>query len=402
MRDMEEFEGRMYVAGKFLDVVAPDGTTHAQPSPRSVRPRHRGGTPSFRPVLDGIVYSIEITPDGRLYVGGEFAGGSALYDARTGARNTTYQPGITLNGAGARPPSSTSKSSAARSISAVGSRAPRARRCRPRPSRCNHQRYSTRDGRRWRTPMSGIGRGRPARVHALAIDSTRQRVYVAGKFGGINGNTDAAYFAILTTTDGSFVPGLPQGLPLGIPDHREVASMTMEDVHRGRPCVGSGGSAHQTMAARRSRPFGRRDLPHQPGRRRHRRRGRHPGHHHRQAHDLVGLSRAGADGRPVRDRQLRRRAHDLRRIPAVDLRLRDQESVRPATGAWRLRDRQVTTEELIPLCESTSPARPAPTPSWRTRSAGSGSAASLERRLDRPSRERHDPAVTHGAAGRAR
>ncbi|MEZ5376342.1 MAG: DUF4214 domain-containing protein [Acidimicrobiales bacterium] len=245
VRDMEEFEGRMYVAGKFLDVVAPDGTTHAQPYLAAFDLDTGVWDSTFRPVLDGIVYSIEITPDGRLYVGGEFAGGSALYDARTGARNTTYQPGITLSWG---PPAVFDVEVVGSSVY-LGGRFSSAQGT----TLSNLARVDATTGvldTGW-TPMANpdvsVSAEAGQLVHALAIDSTRQRVYVAGKFGGINGNTDAAYFAILTTTDGSFVPGLPQGLPLGIPDHREVASMTMEDVQFEGDRVYLGGSAHQTM-----------------------------------------------------------------------------------------------------------------------------------------------------------
>ncbi len=245
VRDMEEYDGRMYVAGTFLDVRSPDGTTDAQPYLAAFDLETGVWDSTFRPVVGGIVYSIEITDDGRLFVGGEFPGGSALYDASSGARNTTYSPGITLSWG---PP-------AVFDVEVVGSAVYLAGRFSSAQGTTlsNLARVDATTGAldtRWvpkANPDTSVTNEAGQLVHALAIDTSRGRVYTAGKFGGINGNTAAAYFAILDTVSGALIGNLPQGLPAGIPDHREFASMTMEDVQFEGDRVYLGGSAHQTM-----------------------------------------------------------------------------------------------------------------------------------------------------------
>ncbi|MEZ5229710.1 MAG: hypothetical protein R2710_24530 [Acidimicrobiales bacterium] len=124
VRDLVEYDGMMYVAGRFLDVLAPDGTTYSQPHLARFDLETGVWDDTFRPVVDGTVYAMEITADGRLYVGGELTGGVALYDARTGVRNTTFTPGIVNSWA--HPPCSTSRSSATSCTPAAPSRTHRA------------------------------------------------------------------------------------------------------------------------------------------------------------------------------------------------------------------------------------------------------------------------------------
>lgn len=251
VRDMEEFEGRMYVAGKFQDVVAPDGSTFSQPYLAAFDLATGEWDSTFRPDVDGIIYAIEITPDGRLYVGGEMTGGAALYDARTGVRTSAFQPQIEISWTD-RP--------AVYDVEVVGNDVYLGGMFTNAQGRSlsNLARVDATSGALdldWR-PRADFDAVTPtwggSTVFAIAVDESRERVYLAGKFGGIDGNTDAAYFATLRPSDGAPVPGLPQGLPPGIPNHRDGYSMWMEDVQFADERVYVGGNGHQTMLLRAS------------------------------------------------------------------------------------------------------------------------------------------------------
>jgi len=245
VRDMQEHNGQMYVAGKFLDVKAPDGTTYDQPYLAAFDLETGEWNSSFRPAVGGIVIAIEITPDGRLYASGEMPGGIELFDAATGAKNPTFDPQI-ANWWG--PPAvydielvgndiylggtfSSSQGTALSNLAKVDATT------------------GTLDTT-W-VPTAQFDFVTPriggSLVYGLAVDEARGRVYLAGKFGGINENTDASYFATLNTSDGELTAGLPQGLPAGIPNHRTSFSMWMMDVQFSGNEVYVGGQGHQTM-----------------------------------------------------------------------------------------------------------------------------------------------------------
>lgn len=245
VRDMQEHNGQMYVAGKFLDVKAPDGSTFSQPYLAAFDLETGVWNSTFRPDVGGIVYAIEITPDGRLYASGEMSGGIELFDAATGAKNPAFDPQI-VNSWGAP---------AVFDIELVGN------------DLYLGGTFSSSQG----TPLANLARvdattgtldtswlpttqldvGTPRSggrlVYGLAVDAARGRVYLAGKFGSVNNDTNAAYFATLNTSDGTLVPGLPQGLPAGIPNHRTSFSMWMMDVQYDGDEVYVGGQGHQTM-----------------------------------------------------------------------------------------------------------------------------------------------------------
>ncbi len=245
VRGLVEHNGYMYVAGKFLDVKAPNGVTHRQPYLARFDLETGVWDPSFRPIVDGAVYALEITSDGRLYVGGELTGGIALYDAATGARNIAFNPEIT-NSWG--PPAVFDLDVIDNQIYAGG-------------TFTRAQGTVLRDLARldattgkldptW-TPTTDFDDVTPRlggrNVFGIAVDVGRSRVYVTGKFGGINGNSDAAYFATINTASDTLRTDVPQGLPPGILNHRQSFSMWMHDVQFREDRVYVGGQGHQTM-----------------------------------------------------------------------------------------------------------------------------------------------------------
>ena len=250
VRDLEEFEGHMYVAGKFQDVIAPNGLATRQPYLARFDLETGEWDQTFRPVVDDIIYSIEITNDGRLFVGGEMDGGAVLYNARSGARIDSFDPQIT-NSWG--PPAVFDVEVIADQVYLGGDFTEAQG-----TDLSNLARVDANSGaldESW-TPTADFDTETPlfagSLVFAIEVDASRNRVYLAGKFGGVNGNDAASYFAVVRPSDGALVPGLAQGLPAGIPSHRDGYSMWMEDVQFDGNRVYVGGNGHQTMTLRAS------------------------------------------------------------------------------------------------------------------------------------------------------
>lgn len=245
VRDLVEYEGHMYVAGRFLDVESPAGLTFSQPYLARFDLATGVWDSTYRPEVDAIIYAIEITNDGSLYAAGELEGGIAKYDTASGARDRNFDPEFE-NVWG--PPAVYDIEAVGGQIYAggtftkVGSQVVR-----------DLARIDSQTGQidtAW-LPVTDFDLGTPRsggrNIFGLAVDSTRGRVYLAGKFGGINGDTDAAYFATINTVDGELLASVPQGLPANIPDHRESFSMWMMDVQWSGDTVYVGGQGHQTM-----------------------------------------------------------------------------------------------------------------------------------------------------------
>ena len=245
VRDLVEYNGYMYIGGKFLDVKAPNGTTFSQPYLARFDVDTGVWDDSFRPIVDGMIYAMEITSDGRLFVSGELTGGIALYNANTGARNNTFNPRIT-NSWG--PPAVYDIEVVGNDVYAGGTFTESQGTVLRDLAKVNATSGLLDTG--W-TPTTNFDDVTPRiggrNVFGLAVDNARGRVYLAGKFGGINDNMDASYFATLNTTNGDLLTTVPQGLPPGIPNHRESFSMWMMDVQYRGDSVYVGGQGHQTM-----------------------------------------------------------------------------------------------------------------------------------------------------------
>ncbi len=247
--DFEEYQGRLYVGGKFLDVVAPDGTTRDQAYLAAFDIETGEWISSFTPNVGGPVYALDMTNDGRLLAGGEVPGGVVAVDVNSGELDTGFQPGI-INSWG---------SAGVFDIEVVGSdvyvggRFSKAQDI----DLQNLGKFNVDSGQidtSW-TPKAELDTGTPRQqgqlVYAIEVDTTRDRVYIIGKFGSIDGNLDAAYFATLSQADASF-KDVPQGLPPQVLSHRESFSMRQYDVQFRDDRVYIGGQAHQTLILRAS------------------------------------------------------------------------------------------------------------------------------------------------------
>ncbi|MEM8924435.1 MAG: hypothetical protein AAGD35_13110 [Actinomycetota bacterium] len=242
--DIEQLGDRVYVGGRFLSVKSPRGETFSRPYLAAFDLESGAWIDGFQPQLDGAVYAIDTTADGRLVVGGEMTGGVVKLDPISGATVGGFTAGITKGGG---KPGVTDIEVVGGDLYAGGS-------------------FSRAQGvwlgglakldaatgaidRTW-TPTADLDtvapRGAGRLVFGLAVDPSRDRVYVAGKFGSISGNTDAAYFATLDTTTGAPRTDVPQGLPAGVLYHSHY-SMWQHDVQWAGDKVFIGGQAHQTV-----------------------------------------------------------------------------------------------------------------------------------------------------------
>ena len=107
-----EIGSTMYVGGKFKQVFVPaTGIRHEQPFVAAFDRNTGAWISSFRPTLDGNVWDLHATADGRLIVAGQFTNvngvantrGVAMLDPSTGAVDPSWRVSLTLTGSSARP-----------------------------------------------------------------------------------------------------------------------------------------------------------------------------------------------------------------------------------------------------------------------------------------------------------
>jgi|GEM_PF-5832883 len=245
--DFQELDGKMYVGGKFLNVLDPTRQVeHAQPFLAAFDLVTGEWDSSFRPQLDGAVYAIDVRSDGQLVVAGEVTGGIVVLDPATGQIDDSFNAGIT-NSWGR--PSVFDIDVVDNQIYAGGTFTAAQGVTLRRLAKFNVQTGSIDPN--W-TPITNFDEGMRIGgelVYGLEVDVARDRVYVVGKFGGLNGNFDAAYFGILNTTDGAIKEDVPQGLPVNALNHSAEGgfSMWQHDVQFRDDRVYVGGQAHQTL-----------------------------------------------------------------------------------------------------------------------------------------------------------
>ena len=208
--DFAEIGDTIYVAGIFTGVQrnADDPTSEVVPQSYLAAFERDSGAwiPSFRPVFNRAVYTVEEGPDGNLLVGGEFTqvngvarGGLVKVDPVTGETNAGFPTHIT---AGDRP--------MVRDIVVDGNQVYIAGQIsnvhgpNGSPFRQGMARLDGLTGAIDLSfaPMYAGG------VWQLAIDKDRNRIHAAGFFTSVNGQPNTARFASVTEATGAYIPGL--------------------------------------------------------------------------------------------------------------------------------------------------------------------------------------------------
>jgi Ca2+-binding RTX toxin-like protein len=253
--DFEELNGVVYAGGQFLEMRSTTGAVVSKPYLVALDMTTGALINSFSPSLDGPVYTITTAGDGALIIGGEFTGGVAKINATTGARDASFKPSLTKDWG--RP--------AVWDIEVVGSKlyvggvfnriGPTVQQ---NLARINYPSGTLDTG--WVATTQGVvdgsNRSGNPKVWNLAVDASRGRVYLAGKFDRVNNVVGTDNFAVISTANGSVLTGLPQGNPVGALNHDGCSDGTWNcwhfdnsfyDVQFDGNVVYLGGEAHQTI-----------------------------------------------------------------------------------------------------------------------------------------------------------
>lgn len=244
---------RVFVGGRFTDVQqGPSGPAYPQAS-LAAFDLDGNWISSFNPVFAGRVWAMTFTDDNKLIVGGDFTSvdgqpdtaGLVALDPNTGEVIPTWKANI----------SHTSETAIVRGLDqrngwiyAVG------RFNRVKGGTWNEitvsraVSLSATDGSpgTWKPVINGTGVG----VRAAAAGD---RVYMAGFFDSVNGDTNHAYFAITDTATGAPVPGVGPFQPSGNPvDDPEFDAYQYAVAEYGNQIM-VGGSEHDTQWYDRNR-----------------------------------------------------------------------------------------------------------------------------------------------------
>lgn len=240
----------MFVGGKFEQVhIAATGERIDQPFLAAFNRNTGAWISSFRPSLNGNVWDLAATDDGRLIVAGQFTNvngvsntmGVAMLDPATGEVDPDWRVNLTLTGSTARP--------IARTIDIEGDMV---------YIGGNFTRITGTDGKTRRT-----GRIARATVSTGAtdgaflpdvdgivfdIDATADRVYVVGDFYYVDGIWSIG-MAALRPADGSRVPGLQPWVRSWV---KTAASSYQQAILAVGDEVWQGGSQHNRQVYRKS------------------------------------------------------------------------------------------------------------------------------------------------------
>jgi chitodextrinase len=209
--DMQQLGDWMYVGGEFKQVIESNGTTHNQAHLARFSIRTGRWDPSFRPQLDGNVHAMEVSPRGRLIVGGEFTNINGL-PATEGlaAFNQAGQVDPTFESWVERPWYPEGRA-IVRELEVVGSflyiggnfshiNGPGGTRVRVNKLTRVGANYGTIDPS-WNPVVSG------GSVWGIGVDQDRGRVYISGRFQAVNGDV-VGTTATVDTITGDSVTGL--------------------------------------------------------------------------------------------------------------------------------------------------------------------------------------------------
>ncbi len=242
---------RVYVGGRFTGVQqGPGGTPISQPF-LAAFDLDGNWIPTFRPTLDGRVWDMVKTADGKLIVGGDFTvvngqpgtAGMAALDPITGASITTWKGNVRREGSSAR--------AIVRSLETRGDWVYAAGRFN-RVDGGTATNVAVPNTVSLRTSTGQPGAWRPqigASAVDLAISADGTRVYLAGFFNSVNGDANHGFHAITNIADGTPVAGVGPFQP-SIGSGSATYQQAVGEAY-GNPVVG--GSEHDLQLYDRNR-----------------------------------------------------------------------------------------------------------------------------------------------------
>ncbi len=204
--DLQEINGVMYVGGDFTKVVAPDGTQHDRSFLAAFDLESGEWIPSFASTISGPIYSLDVTSQGNLVVGGEFAGGVALVNPTTGARVAGFDADLDHSWGHA----------AVFTVTASGGDIYAGGRF-VRGQGLALDNLAKLDAGTGQVDPAWLPTVEPVlyqgvmqeRIRDIEVDSVNGRVYVGGLFGSMNGDLETDSLAVLSPVDGSTLMAHP-------------------------------------------------------------------------------------------------------------------------------------------------------------------------------------------------
>ena len=213
---LKAYGSRVYVGGRFTGVQqGPSATPVAQGS-LAAFDLAGNWISTFRPTFAGRVWDMVMTPDGKLIVAGDFTSvnglpdtaGMVALDPTTGDVITSWKASVRRTEGGRL---------IVRALDVRGQWIYAAGRFTKLKGGTSAE-ISVSNTANVRVSDGGPGNWRPV-THAstvrLRVSNDGTRVYLAGYFNSINGDTSAGYYGIVDSTTGAVVPGLGAWQPSG-------------------------------------------------------------------------------------------------------------------------------------------------------------------------------------------
>ncbi len=208
--DVRVFGDRVYVGGRFTGVQQGPGATPIGQQFLAAFDLDGNWISTFRPTLDGRVWDMVMTPDGKLIIGGDFTNVNGLPDTSamaaldpiTGEVITTWRASVTRTGSSER--------AIVRALETRGDWIYAAGRFN-RVTGGTATNVTVPSTVSVRTTTGQPGAWRP-QINASALDlkvsDDGTRIFMAGYFNAVNGNTTHGYHAITNISDGTPVAGI--------------------------------------------------------------------------------------------------------------------------------------------------------------------------------------------------
>lgn len=209
--DLQELNGVMYAGGDFTQVVAPDGTRTAHSFIAAFDLETGVWISSFQPDVDGLVYSLGVTDDGKLIAGGEFDGGVVLLDPITGDAVPGFDASLdhSWGNAAVFTVASSGDDIYAGGRFVRGNDIAGSEVAVDNLAKLDASTGAVDPG--WAPTVEPVfyGDRLSERVQDIEIDPVRGRVYVGGLFASVNDDATSGSFAILDPETGTSIAGRP-------------------------------------------------------------------------------------------------------------------------------------------------------------------------------------------------
>lgn len=228
--DIQEAGGRIFVGGAFLQAQqGKTATPVAQPHLAAFDVDTGDWVSTCRPELDRAVYSLDVTPQGKLLVGGEFENvNGTVRHGLVALDPATCEIDPTFAGAVDRPYSE--NRAMVRDMNLVGDTLYIAgsfsHALGPDGQRVRRYKAAKLDAESGQVDTTFVPAVTGSGVWGMSVDPERNRVHLTGFFSGVNGTAASGNFHTVDATTGASVTGLaalPRNYPRAQPEMFDVA-----------------------------------------------------------------------------------------------------------------------------------------------------------------------------------